>query len=118
MKFLVVLVVDDPEDFPTILDAWENLGVTGITILESLGLGRLRRAGLEEDFPLMPSIRDLFESGEIHHRTVFSVVEGQEMVDSMVAAVHNITGDLDLPHSGFMFVVPVAQVYGLHRRAL
>ena len=116
MTFLVVLVIDDIDDCPNILDAWEEAGVTGITILESTGLGRIRKAGLSEDLPLMPSLHDMYQFGEIHHRTIFSVVESQEMVDKLVAISRHIIGDLDEPHTGFLFVVPVSQSYGLGRR--
>lgn len=115
MYYLVVLIINNPEDCPTLLDAWENEGVKGITILNSSGLGRLRHAGLREDLPLMPSLEDLFQSEEIYHRLMMSVVDGQEIVDRLVKATYQITGDLDRPHSGFMFVVPVAQVFGLDR---
>ncbi|MCU0488534.1 MAG: hypothetical protein MUE67_06250 [Anaerolineales bacterium] len=115
MYHLVVLIVNEPEDCPALLDAWEAAGVKGITILNSSGLGRVRRAGLREDLPLMPSLEDLFQDEEIYHRMLLSVVEDQEMVDRLVKVTREITGDLDRPHSGFMFVVPVSQVYGLDR---
>lgn len=116
MYQLVVLIVNDPEDCPALLDAWEACGVKGITILNSSGLGRIRRAGLRDDIPLMPSLEDLLQSEEIYHRLMMSVVEDQEMVDRLVKATHAITGNLDRPHSGFLFVMPVSQVYGLDRR--
>jgi len=115
MTFLVVLIVNDPDYCPIILDEWEAAGVFGITILQSTGLGHIRRAGLRDDVSIMPSLADIFESEEIHHRTMFSVVEGQEMVDKMVSIVQRIVGNLDDPHTGFLFVVPVAQVYGMAR---
>jgi hypothetical protein len=31
----------------------------------------------------------------------------------MVSAAQNVIGDLDGPHTGFLFVVPVLQAYGL-----
>lgn len=116
MNFLVVMVVDNPDDTDAVLDAWEALGVTGVTILPSSGLGRIRKAGLRDDLPLMPSLQDLIGGDEIHHRTLLSVVDSQEKVDGMVAAVERIAGDLDEPNSGFLFVVPVVQVYGLNPR--
>lgn len=112
MNYLVVLVVDDIEQCPAVLDAWEKIGVPGVTILASTGLGRVRRAGLRDDMPLLPTLHDLFEKEEVQHRTLFSVVETQEMVDRMVKGVEEIIGDLDDPHTGFMFVTPVNQVYG------
>lgn len=113
MSFLVIAIIDDVELCPSILEAWENIGVKGVTILESTGLGRIRKAGLLDDIPLMPSLEDLFEKDEIHHRTLFSVVESQEMADRMAEAVQQSTGDLEEPNTGFMFVVPVLKVFGM-----
>jgi len=113
MNYLVVLVVNDIDDYPAILDAWEAAGVLGVTILASTGLGHIRKAGLRDDMPLMPSLQDLFESEEIHHRTLMSVVDSQELVDKMVAIAQEVIGDLEKPNTGFLFVVPVIQAYGL-----
>jgi len=115
-NFLVVLIVDDVEDCPAILDEWESLGVSGVTILESTGLGRMRKAALGDDIPLMPGLRDFLEAREEPHRTLLSVVDGQEKVDQMVAVAQRVIGDLDHPHTGFLFVIPVLQAYGLGRK--
>jgi nitrogen regulatory protein P-II 1 len=113
MSYLVVLIVDDIDDCPAVLDAWEAAGVLGITILASTGLGHIRKAGLRDDMPLMPSLQDLFESEEVLHRTLLSVVDSQELVDKMVAIAQQVIGNLENPHTGFLFVVPVIQAYGL-----
>ncbi len=97
-----------------LFDAWEAAGVTGITILESTGLGRLRRTmGLRDDMPLMPSLRSLMQSREEHHRTIFSLVEGDEMVDKIIEATENTIGPLSEPHTGVLFALPVSRVVGL-----
>jgi nitrogen regulatory protein P-II 1 len=118
VNYMVVLVVDDIEQCPAVLDGWEEAGVSGVTILASTGLGRVRRAGLRDDMPMMPSLHDLFVKEEVQHRTLLSVVETQEMVDKMVEVAQHIIGNLDDPHTGFMFVSPVSQVYGFgkHRK--
>ena len=118
MTQLVVLIVDDVGDCPSILEAWEAIGVTGVTILESSGLGRYRRAGMREDMPLMPSLRDLYEAKEIHHRTLLSVVDDEALVDEMVRVAQKIIGDLEQGHTGFLFVVPVLRAYGLGKERL
>jgi nitrogen regulatory protein PII len=112
MSYMVVLVVDNVDDCPAILDAWEEAGVKGATIFPSTGLGRVRRAGLLDNIPLMPSIQDLIEGEEIDHRTVMSVVDSQELVDKMVAIAQDVIGNLENPNTGFLFVLPVLQVYG------
>lgn len=116
MSFMVVLIVDDPDNAPGVMTAWEEVGVTGITILESSGLGRIRQAaGLRDDMPLIPSLRDLLEGDETHHRTLFSVVKTQEEVDAMIAAAEREIGNLEEGHTGFLFVIPVLQVVGFGR---
>jgi nitrogen regulatory protein PII len=112
MSFLVVLIVNDPENCEEILEGWEAAGVSGVTILESAGLGRLRRHTLLDDVSIMPSIRDLFEFDEVHHRTLLSVVDNQALVDRMVAIAQQVIGDLEQAHTGFLFVVPVIEVHG------
>ena len=116
MAFMVILIVDDPNDCPGILEAWEDIGVGGVTILDSSGIGRIRRAGMLDNLPIMPSISDLFATSEARHRTLLSVVDNQETVNKMVAAAKHIIGDLDEDHTGFLFVVPVLEVYGLGRQ--
>lgn len=114
MYFLVLLVLDDINKGPELFDAWEAAGVTGLTIMDSTGLGRLRNVmGLRDDMPLMPSIRALMQGREEHHRTIFSVVEGEAMVDKIIAATESVTGDLNKPNTGILFALPVARVVGL-----
>jgi nitrogen regulatory protein PII len=117
MSFVVVCVVDDPEKCRLVLDAWDQAGAPGATVLESSGMERIRQAGLRDDLPLLPSLNDLMEQEEEHHRTLFSVIESQELVDRLVEGVRSVIGDLDEDHTGFLFVLPVIQVwgYGKHR---
>lgn len=116
MSFLVVMIIDDPDKCPLILDAWDALGVSGVTILHSTGLGRLRRATFMDDLPLLPGLQDFEEAREVQHRTLLCVVENEEIVERMVDAAQDVTGDLEAPNSGFLFVLPVIKAYGLNRR--
>lgn len=116
MHYLVIFVIDDIEKCPALFDAWERLGVTGITILESTGLGRIRKAiGYRDDIPLMPSIRNLLQSREEHHRTLLTVIDGDEMIDKITNVTQQVVGDLNQPNKGVLIVLPVARVVGLER---
>ena len=116
MPWLIVLVLDDPDRCRDILDAWEVAGAPGVTIVDSSGLGRVRRAGIRDDVPLMPSSIDLFRRQEDHHRTLFSVVKDQSQVEAIAQATQALIGELDRGHTGLLFVVPISQVYGLHKK--
>ena len=46
----------------------------------------------------------------------FSVVEDQAKVEAIAQATQAIIGELDREHTGLLFVVPVSQVFGLHKK--
>ena len=109
----VVFVIDDPDRSHEILDAWEDVGVKGITILESTGLGHVRQCGIRDDLPLIPSLGELYKLTETHNRTMFSVVDDLDTAHTLVGAAQNIVGNLDQPNSGLIFIAP--EVYGLNK---
>ncbi len=113
MHYMILLIVDNPDQCSPVLDAWDALGVGGITILESTGLGRLRKAGIRDDMPLMPSLSYLLKGREERHRTMFTVVEGEAWVDKIIETTQDILGDLNEAHNGVLFVLPVSRVVGL-----
>lgn len=115
MAFLVILVLDDPDLSDAVLNAWEKAGARGVTILESTGIGRVRRATLRDDMPLMPSLLDIMRGGEEHHRTFFSVVEDEEQVEVLANAAQQVVGDFRKPHTGLVFAVPISHIHGLHK---
>jgi nitrogen regulatory protein PII len=119
MPKMVIAVIPDLDRCQDVLEAWEHLGVTGITILESAGLHTLRQVrGRRDDLPLMPSLHHLLEAEEYHHRTAFAVVEDDFDVDAMLIATEQAAcGDFSAPNSGLVFVVPVTHVLGLRPRS-
>lgn len=114
MYHMILLILDDINQCSSILEAWEAQGVGGVTILESTGLGRVRKLSIRDDIPLMPSLSRLLQNREERHRTLFSVVEGEAMVDKVIEATQTVLGDLEQAHNGVLFVLPVSRVVGLH----
>lgn len=112
MDQLLVFVLDNLEQCTDVLDAWEKAGVTGITILESTGLNRMRQ-GIRDDFPLFPSLRSMLVGRETHHRTLFSVIQDEVVLERAIEATRRVVGDLSQPYTGLLFVVPVSRVLGL-----
>lgn len=112
--FLILFVLNDAERLEEILDAWEKIGVPGVTILRSTGLGRRRqKPGIWDDLPLMPSLQSLLEHEELFSRTLFTVVSDEAMIQELVDAAENVVGSLDQPETGLVVVLPVSKVYGL-----
>lgn len=93
MPELVVCVVDDPEKAEDVLGAWVELGVPGVTILDSTGLGHhMSGLGAADDVPLFPSLESLLRAREESHRTLLAVVND--------TAAQRSAGGGDGAHSG------------------
>jgi nitrogen regulatory protein PII len=117
MNSMVWFVLHDAGLLPDVLSAWKDSGVQGITILPSTGLRRLEESNaLRDDIPLIPSLEDLLGDEETLNRTLFSIVDNDEMVTKVVEATEAIVGDLDKPNTGILCVFPISRVYGLNRK--
>ena len=118
MSSIVWFVLHDAGLLSDVLFAWKESGVQGITILPSTGLRRLEESNaLRDDIPLIPSLEDLIVDEETLNRTLFSIVEDEGMVEKVVAATEKVVGDLDLPNTGILCVIPISRVYGLNRKS-
>ncbi len=114
MPKLVVAVLTDLQVCRDAIHLWEELGVPGATILDSMGMRNLQDGRAQrDDLPLMPSLRSLLEQGEFNHRTVFTTVPDEFDVDNLIHRTEELVGDFEAPHTGLLFVMPVLQVRGL-----
>jgi hypothetical protein len=111
MPVLLVAILDDPEHIWDVLDAWQALGVPDATIFDSTGLHRAQT--VRDDVPLFPSVYDLLESTEAHHRTIWSVVGDEVDLDTLARETERIVGPLDAPHTGILFALPILRAWGL-----
>lgn len=116
MLQLVVVVLNDVNQLEPLVEAWTNAGARGVTVLHTTGVGHLKDALRRDDVPLFPSLSDLLEHDDLHHRTLFTLAEGDELVDKLVVAAQAIVGDFDAANTGILFTVPVGRALGLGRR--
>lgn len=114
--YFVMLVLHDVSRLHEVMLAWEDAGVSGVTVIATSGLGRIRHStALREDLPLIPNLSDLLngQHEEMFNRTMFSIVESDALVDKLVEATERVLGDLNKPRNGIIAVLPIARVHGL-----
>jgi nitrogen regulatory protein PII len=105
--FMILCVVDDPEKLSDVLDAWQAIGVNGVTILESSGLHR------HHQIPWIPMRYGFTAAGaDRSNVTLISVVEQDAMIQRCLEATEEVLGDLDGPNTGIFVAVPVAMAKG------
>ena len=113
---MILFVLHDPEKLTALLDAWKEAGISGATVLFSTGMGRIQQnQSLRDDLPLLPSLEDFYPKVENLSRTIFSVVDNDDVIEKVITATENVIGDLEQPDRGLFIVLPVSQVHGLRR---
>jgi nitrogen regulatory protein PII len=113
--YMVIFVLHDPDKVDRLLQAWEKAGIRGATILYSSGLGRLHGSHWMDDIPLFPSLESLSEHEEFFSRTIFTVVNSEEIVNRLIESTEAVVGNLSQPETGFLVVLPVLRTYGLDK---
>jgi len=114
MPQLISLILHDMDKVDDVLHVWLESGISGLTLLDSSGLShRVGRARLRDDLPVFPSLRKMLESTEMHNRLLFTVVADEFDLDALIRRTEQVTGSLDRPGTGILFVTPVTRVVGL-----
>ena len=117
MLHMIMFVSKDVEQAADMLDIWVKAGVKGVTILESAGMQTIGAdSGIREDVGLVFSLKSLLRAQEIHHRTLFSVVNDDALLERVVEVSTKYVGDWTRPDVGVLFVWPLSQAFGLDKQ--
>lgn len=106
------LVLNETEYLDEILDAFVDIGVKGATILDSQGMGSALTNGGKNQ-PFFGALRSLLDNARPYNKTIFTVIEDDEILDNAVKAVKRILGDMEKPGVGLMFTLPIGKIYGM-----
>lgn len=109
--YMLIMVLDDIAHLNQVLASWEEAGARGVTILESTGLHRVLLR--HKPGAAYAGFSRMFGPERAGHKTLFAIVNDMAIVEAAVAGTEKIIGALDEPHTGIMFALPVAKVWGL-----
>lgn len=107
------LVLNETDFLEDILEAFVEIGVKGATIVDSQGMGRALADNSDQHIPMFGYLRNLMDDAHPYNKTIFTVLESQQLVDTVVNKINEVVGDIDRPGVGFIFTMPVGSVYGI-----
>ncbi len=110
MKALFI-ILNDLDYLEDILEEFVSLDIKGATVLDSQGLAQAI-LGSESGSKLFfngPFQRNLADQGR-NNKTIFTVLK-KEKVESVVKAIREIVNPSKKPAIGFMFSVPVDDIF-------
>ena len=105
---LVIIFLNRVEYLEELLTAFLEIGVSGATVLNSVGMGRI----VSENIPIFAGLQDTFVGSSPENKTILVVVK-EEIVDKMGDVVQDVCGNFENPGSGIMVSVPLDKVLGL-----
>jgi nitrogen regulatory protein P-II 1 len=106
---LFVFICNQPEKLDEVLEGFLEIGITGATIIDSIGMGHI----LATEVPIFAGFRSLLSGATSYNKTVLSVVKESEKVHAAFDLIEEICGPLADPGIGIAFAVPVDEVRGL-----
>jgi len=109
---LLVLVLERNEVLPDILEKLYDVGVTGTTVLNSVGMGRLL-AQYGKDSTVGKLVKEKLRKGNYTNKTLFAVIRSDEILFDAIDTIQEIVGDLEKPDTGIMFTIKLDKVFGL-----
>lgn len=105
---LLILILNKTEKLEEVLEAYLEIGITGATIIESVGMGQI----LSHEVPIFAGLRFMFAGAKPHNKTIISVIKDEKEKEA-VRILENILGGLGNPGTGIVFTVPIHGVVGL-----
>ncbi len=111
--YMILFVLDEPGQLDDLLEGWLEIGIHGVTIIESTGFYRrqIKRSKLHLTFLVEPA-SSILEEGNI---TLFTAVEDESLVERCLQKTEQIIGNLEKPHSGVFMSWPLSSAKGLHK---
>ncbi len=110
--YLLLVVLENTEILPQLLERWQTIGVPGTTIVRSMG-GQHAISWLER---LGRSVLGREAEEETEQRLLISVIPDENLLEQAIAEAEQLVGSFDLPHSGILFVLPVLRTLGVRKR--
>jgi hypothetical protein len=108
--YMVMFVLDNTNQLDEVLDAWNALGVSGVTIMETMGSYRRRQRHYGARFLFAPMVMEGSSRGNY---TLFVIVPGEEMARKCADAAEAVVGNLNTPNTGVLFAWELSLVRGV-----
>lgn len=109
--YALFIVLNEVDYLNDILAGFVDVGVSGATILDSQGMASFIVNGKNHGISLFNSLKILLGDALPYNKTIFTVLENEELVEKTVAVVQGVIGDVFSPGVGFMFTVPIGETY-------
>jgi nitrogen regulatory protein P-II 1 len=104
---LLFIVLNSTDKLEETLEGLLEVGVTGATVVDSVGMGRII-----EDVPLFAGMRNVFRAAKPRNNMIFSVITDGQAVETL-EVLDKILGCSRGKSEGIAFTMPIDSAIGV-----
>ena len=104
---LLIIILNKTELLDEILTLFLELGITGATVVDSIGMGEI----VSREIPIFAGFRDLLSGSNPTSKTILTVVK-DELVAEISDGIEKSIGDFSEPGMGIYFTVSIEELWG------
>ena len=104
---LLIIVLNKEMFLDEVMEAFVEVGITGATIVDSVGMGQT----LAYKIPIFAGLRKSINTSECN-KMIFSVVQNEKILEEAIQLIEEII-DFSTPGNGILFVVPITMTRGI-----
>ncbi len=108
--FALVLILNDISKLDDIHEAFYREEI-GATTIDSQGMGKVL-LDHNINIPMLDSVKKQIDGRKPYSKIVFSIIRDKEKLDRVAAKINEEMERFEESGIGFMFVMPVIEVYG------
>lgn len=109
--YVLFIVLNEVKHLDEILAKFVDIEVTGATIIDSQGMAGAIINNYDQNTSLFGSLRTFMDGAKPYNKTIFTVIKSKELLEKTIDAVREIMKDINKPGVGFMFSIPIGNVY-------
>lgn len=109
---VLVIVLNKIDKLEDLLMEFNNCGIKGATIIDSMGMIRVLADDHGDEIPLFGSLKMMLNENRPFNKTIFTVLD-EEKIPVAVNCVKRVVGDLNKNGVGIMFTIPVNFTEGI-----
>ncbi|WP_312702410.1 hypothetical protein [Sedimentibacter sp.] len=108
--FALFLILNDISKLDNIHEVFYQEEI-GATTIDSQGMGKVL-LDHNINIPMLDNVRKLIDGRKPYNKMIISIIKEREMLDDVVEKIREELDYFNEPGVGFMFVMPVIEVYG------
>ncbi len=104
---LALIFLNEIEYLEELLAAFLEIGVSGATVLDSVGMGHI----ISQNIPIFAGLRDAFAGSSPNNKLILMVTE-EKMIDKIAEVLGDICSDVDEGKPYFMATFAIDRLFG------